>query len=280
MNTDSAGAQPRAILMGGVEPNAGILQAPHPGQLLYKVMTIENFLHSVKESYLHFNRVDSYKDFPGADPHDGKQPPNDEPINAQVKFLRTPSFSTADYYTQSRERTYACCFGLEDSVPLWANYGQGSALGQVGLVFDFEKLRAELNRILASGQARLIYQNIACHQIFSLNYGVVEYVDWSSHRENANTLPNPIRYTYIKDKRFSVEKELRVSLSAIGMGRFALADGSFLEFTPSMQLSFDFRAAISSGVIKDMTVPSDGAAENLTAGLKELGITAVNARST
>lgn len=278
MNIDSTETRPMSPPMGGVEPHAGILQAPPPGQLLYKVMTIENFLRSVRESYLHFNRVDSYKDFSGADPHDGRQPPNDEPGNAQTKFLKAPSFSAADYYAQSRARTYACCFSLEDSAHLWANYGQGSALGQVGLVFNFEKLRAALNRTIASEQAKLIYQNIPCHQIFSLNYGAIDYVDWSSHRENADTLPNPIRYTYIKDKKFSDEKELRISLSAIGMGKFALADGSFLQFTPSMQLSFDFRAAITSGVIKDMALSSDVAAENLTAGLKELDITAVNAR--
>jgi len=59
--------------MGGIEPHAGMLPVPPPGQLLYKVMSIENFLRSVKESYLYFNRVDSYKDFPGADPHDGRQ---------------------------------------------------------------------------------------------------------------------------------------------------------------------------------------------------------------
>lgn len=275
MSISTSGTRPPHIPMGGVEPHADILQAPPPGQLLYKVMTIENFLRSVKESYLYFNLVNSYNDFPGADPHDGKQPPNDEPSNSQTKFLKAPSFSAADYYDQSRARTYACCFALEDSVHLWAHYGQGSALGQVELVFDFDKLRAELNRTLASEQAMLMYKGIPCHQIFYLNYGIIEYIDWSSHRENSDTLPNPIRYTYIKDKKFSDEKELRVSLSAIGMGKFALADGSLLEFGPSMHLFFDFRAAIASGIVKDMVLPSAAAAENLTAGLKVLGITAV-----
>jgi hypothetical protein len=35
-------------------------------------------------------------------------------------------------------------------------------------------------------------------------------------------MPNPIRYTYVKDKSYADERELRISLSAIGMGHFVL----------------------------------------------------------
>jgi hypothetical protein len=40
---------------------------PPDGKLLYKMMTIENLLRSIIGAYLHFNRVDRYKDFPDAD---------------------------------------------------------------------------------------------------------------------------------------------------------------------------------------------------------------------
>jgi hypothetical protein len=47
-------------------------------------------------------------------------------------------------------------------------------------------------------------------------------------------LPNPIVYTYLKDReQYSEEKELRVSLSAIGMGHFVLDDGSLMALHPA-----------------------------------------------
>ena len=59
--------------LGGIEPHTELLRAPSPSQLVYKVMKTEDFLKSVSGSYFHFNRVDKYKDFPGADSHDGEQ---------------------------------------------------------------------------------------------------------------------------------------------------------------------------------------------------------------
>jgi hypothetical protein len=56
--------------LGLIEPHAGLLSAPPDGQLLYKMMTVENLLRSVAGSYLHFNRVDAYQDL---DPNDGAQ---------------------------------------------------------------------------------------------------------------------------------------------------------------------------------------------------------------
>ncbi|WP_115174971.1 hypothetical protein [Legionella feeleii] len=54
-----------------VEPQACYLDVPVSGDLLYKMMSVENFVQSVEKRYIHFQRVNAYSDFPGADPHAG-----------------------------------------------------------------------------------------------------------------------------------------------------------------------------------------------------------------
>ena len=78
--------QPIPAPLGHIEPHAPLLNIPPEGQSLFKIMTIENLLRSVAGSYLHFNRVDSYVDFPVADPHDGQQLPKDQQSNAMARF--------------------------------------------------------------------------------------------------------------------------------------------------------------------------------------------------
>lgn len=239
--------------LGSIEPHAPMLSVPPEDQVLYKMMTVENLLRSIIGNYLHFNRVDSYIDFPGADSQDGQQLPKDQQGNTRVRFEKAPDFSASDYYDQSRARTYACCFSLENSDFIWNNYANGSEKGKVCIVFVFGKLRKSLNQTLQPGNAALEYNGNRCHQIFSLNYGIVEYVEWDTHQENTNHLPNPIKYTYLKDKKkFSSEKELRISLSAPGIGQFALNNGSTIQFPDSLQLSFDFRAAIADHTIQQI----------------------------
>ena len=136
MITESPGPLPAPL--GLVEPHALLLTAPPDGQRLFKLMTVENLLRSVAGSYLHFNRVDAYRDFPSADLADGAELPGDQAGNATIGFEKAPNFTLSHYYAASRGRTYACCFSLENSQHLWANYGLGSAKGQVGVVFDFE----------------------------------------------------------------------------------------------------------------------------------------------
>ena len=98
--------------------------------------------------------------------------------------------------------------------------------------------------------AALVYEGNVCRQIFSVNFGLVDYVDWDRHQTNERYLSNPILYTYIKDAaRFGEENELRISLSAIGIGQFALKDGTLIQFPPSLQLEFDFREAIANAAI-------------------------------
>jgi hypothetical protein len=270
---ENAPHRPIAAPLGSVEPHAPMLNVPHDGQSLYKMMAVENLLRSIFGNYLHFNRVDSYIDFPGADPHDGQQLPKDQQGNASARFEKAPDFSAADYYDQSRARTYACCFSLENSDFIWNNYANGSAKGKVCIVFDFGKMRKRLNQTLHPGNAALEYNGNRCHQIFSLNYGIVEYVEWETHQANTKHLPNPIKYTYLKDKKtFSAEKELRISLSAPGIGQFALNDGSTIQFPARLQLSFDFRAAIADRTIQQILYGPDCDSDFLQAELCKLRI--------
>jgi hypothetical protein len=258
--------------IGSTEPHAPLLNVPNVDQSLFKMMTAENLLRSIDDAYLHFNRVDSYIDFTGADPYDGQQLPKDQKSSAQMRFEKAPDFSAADYYNQSRARTYACCFSIENSDFIWNNYANNSSIGKVCIVFKFGKLRECLNSTLQSGNASLIYNGNRCRQIFSLNYGIVEYVEWHLHKAYTEHLPNPIQYVYLKDKKFSDEKELRISLSAVGTGQFMLNDGSTLQFPESLQLVFDFREAIANGTIQQILYPPDCDSNSLKAKLSKLHI--------
>lgn len=236
---------------GFVEPQAGLLRQPPDGQLLYKVMSVENLLRSVADGYLYFNRVDSYSDFPQADLRDGEQLDKDRETNSAARFAKDQSFSLADYYDRSRARTYACCFSLVNSDHIWSEYGNGGT-GKVCVVFHFAKLRARLNETLRPGSAALQANGIRCRQIFSINYGMVDYVDWAEHRANSDNAANPVTYTYLKDRKFANERELRVSLAALGFGHFVLADGSLLEFPAGLQLDFRFGPAVADGTITEI----------------------------
>lgn len=259
--------------LGSVEPHAPLLEVPPDGQLLYKIMSVENLLRSVVENYLHFNRVDSYKDFPTADSHDGEQLPKDRQVNVRARFAKAPDVSAADYYDQSRARTYACCFSLENSDSIWNDYANDSVRGKVGIVFRFGKLRETINKTLQPGNAALKYNGNRCNQIFSVNYGLVKYVEWKKHQENLERYPNPIKYTYLKDEeQYHDEKELRISLSALGIGQFALKDGSMMQFPSSLQLVFDYRAAINDQTIKQILYAPNCDFDFLQTELHKLGI--------
>jgi hypothetical protein len=271
-NTENA---PFDAVLGAIEPHAAMLIAPSDGQQLYKIMTVENLLRSVSGGYLYFNRVDSYKDFRNADGHDGEQLQQDRAANSATRFEKAPDFSGADYYDRCRNRTYACCFSLENSDHIWREYGNGSAHGKVGIAFDFAKLRAVINQTLKVRNG-LVYRGNACKQVFSVNYGVVDYLSWEEARENIERMPNPIRYTYIKDNSYADERELRISLSAIGIGHFVLADGTKMEFPPELELGFDFRQAIADGTITEIFPGPSCDLDFLRDELAKLGIKAVD----
>jgi hypothetical protein len=184
---------PSLVLCGFIEPHSPLLGQLAPDQRVFKIMKAENLIQSVEGQYLHFNRVDSYTDFPMADAYDGAELPLDQPANEAIGFEKGPSVTLSDYYARSRGRTYACCFSLENSPYIWQHYGLGSAMGQVGLEFNLEKLRRRLNASL-SGVGVLMYGNVPCRQIFSINYGEVAYVDRATYRANVERIANRIQY--------------------------------------------------------------------------------------
>jgi hypothetical protein len=230
-------------------------------------MSVENFLRSVEGSYLHFNRVDSYPDIPD----DGAQVPADRPSNAAAKFEKAPSFSAEDYYDRCRSRTYACSFSLEDTEHTWRTYGNGGARGKLGVVFVFAKLRATLNRTLQSNGVILEHGGTLLRQMFSINYGLIEYVDWATY--GTGSMPNPITYAYLKDKRnYFDDKELRISLSAIGMGKMVLEDGREFHFPPHLHMKFDFRTAFANGTILEIVSGPDCDSAFVEAELRRLRV--------
>ena len=247
---------PHPVPLGLIEPRIGLLQLPAEGAQLFKMMKVEHLLASVDGSYLHFNRVDSYSDFPGADAHDGAQLPRDRPTNDQSKFEQARHFSAADYYDQARARTYACCFSTENSGHIWREYANGSEHGKVCLVFDFGRLRARLNATLNPQTARLELNGVVCKQFLSVDYGLVRYVDWDRHRANEERLANPIEYTFLKATAFEREQELRIALSAIGIGRYVIG-GKEIEFPTSIPAPFDFRQALNDGTVVRIELPAD-----------------------
>jgi hypothetical protein len=261
--------QPVPVPLGYIEPHAGLLQQPPAGQLLYKVMSVENCIRSIEGGYLHFNRVDQYKDFETADRHDGEQLPTDRLGNAAMKFAKAPEFSQENQCDVARSRTYACCFSLENSEYVWRTYGADGSKGKVAMVFDFDKLRATLNRTMECGEVALVYNGMACRQFLSLNYGLVEYVEWETHRTEVS---RPIIYAHLKDRaQYAKERELRVTLSATGMGKFVLADMTEIEFPKHLQFAFDFRAACTDGTIQQILYGSDCDTEFFRTELRQLG---------
>jgi hypothetical protein len=154
------------VALGLIEPHAPLLAAPPTGQRLYKLMTVENLIRSIEGGYLHFNCVDHYTDFTLADVHDGAELPLDRPSNQAATFEKALRFSLSDYYARSRGRTYACCFSLENSEHIWAGYGTGSTMGQVGLEIDFDRMRQRINDGVINGA--LTAGSDRCHQIFSV----------------------------------------------------------------------------------------------------------------
>ena len=269
---ETAPKQKSPAPLGSIEPHALLLRRPPDDHLFYKIMSVENLLRSIDGGYLHFNRVDGYRDFPGADHRDGEQLPSDRPANALSKFEKAPNFSVADYYDRFRSRAYACCFSLENSDYIWTNYATDAKKGKVGVAFRFGGLRTMLNQACSPEKSQLVYNGLPCHQIFSLNYGIVEYVEFDGHRINMPHLPNPIQYVHLKSALYKEEKELRVTLSALGMGHYALNDGTIMDFPVSLQVPFDFRQALTNGAIDQLLHSADCDSGLLRAELEKRGI--------
>jgi hypothetical protein len=234
-----------------IEPRSHLLRLPEPGQLLYKIIKISYLVDMLRRNYLHFQRADTYTD----DKADGEQLPLDRPIGAGLSFERDPGYTLESYYDCARSRTYACCFSLEHSAYIWEHYAPER--DAVCLVFDFEKLRKRLN---ATMQVSLNHHGLLVHggdrfrQIFSIDYGVVQYVSKIGHSLHPVRIANPIQYTFLKDDRYASEKEFRVALSAPAIGQFVMNDGR-MEFPRGLQLYFDYREAFLGRAIIEICCP-------------------------
>jgi hypothetical protein len=102
---------------------------------------------------------------------------------------------------------------------------------------------------------------------------LIEYVDISAVRANAERLPNPIIYSYFKDKgAFEEEDELRITLATVGIGNFALGDHTIINFPQSMQLAFDLREAYADGAITQLMCQDDRVVRHLAQELARFSI--------
>lgn len=249
---------------GVVEPHSYLLTPPSADQLLYKIISTENFIKSIEGKYLHFTRVDCFED-----QFDGKQLLKDQPGNSSSRFEKRPDYSASDCYDTFRSRAYAYCLSTEETEYIWENYGNNGMKGKICIVFEFGKLRQILNDVLDNGKIK--YNGKSCCKMFSINYGLVEYVDFAQHNLNSSKLPNPIEYIYIKDRAFERESEARISLSTIGFGIINVG-GTEMQFPENMQVDFDFIAAEEIGAIKHIKYSRDCDLKYLYSELKKLGI--------
>jgi hypothetical protein len=247
-----------------IEPHAPLLRQPAENQLLYKIIKADDFLKSIAGNYLYFKRVDTY----GDDTQDGEQLELDRISNATVGFAKDPTYTIEKYYDTSRSRTYASCFSLENSDYIWEKYGSGGK-DAICLVFEFGKLRKMLNQLVEN--SGVMYKGTLCKQFFSINYGIIEYVDKKQHRTNSAQLPNPIQYTHLKDKQsYENEKELRVSLSTLGIGNFALDNAEIIQFPEALEFDFNFKKAFAEGVIKEIKYSNQFSADSLNTLLQRM----------
>jgi hypothetical protein len=254
--TDTQGGHDDVVGMpslASVEPCKFLLKQPESDQRLFKIVKVQYLIDMLQKNYLHFQRVDTYTD----DKDDSEQLPLDRKVSEGVSFEKAPTYTLDKYYDTARARTYACCFSLENSAYLWENYAP--ARDAVGLVFDFEKLRERLNatiRVSLENDGLLMQGKNCFKQVFSIDYGVVEYVDRQAHALHPVRIANPIQFTFLKEKgRFENEKELRIALSAPGIWQFVLDSGARMEFPPTLQMGFDFKAALSNGIVTEILCP-------------------------
>lgn len=230
-----------------IEPHKYILRKPHANKYIYKIIPGNYFLDMAKNNYLYFRRVDKYSD----DINDSALPDKDRNLSQQSKFQYAPNISMADYYDGCRSKSYACCFTTKISEHVWKHYGSDN--NSICLIFKSGKLIEYINTTL--NNSRLIIKDHLYHDFFWINYGLVEYMDYNE-QYLLKYLPNPTKYIYIKDMKYSEEKEFRISLSCSQYTSYVLPNGEHLTFPESIQLELDFKSAIANGVIKRLEIKS------------------------
>jgi hypothetical protein len=227
-----------------IEPHAELLSKPINGTLLYKIIPAQYFFDMLEKKYLYFRRVDTYCD----DKRDSDQPDKDKELTKGIKFEKSPQYTVQQYYSDTRSKTYACCFSTENTQYLWDHYDNQES-NSICLVFDCEKLMKHLNSKYEN--AKLIVDNKEYFNFFFINYGLVTYGNFDEAYINKELL-TPIKYAYFKDaSKYSEEKEFRISLSCIG--RYKVGDYEF-DFPESIQLEFDLSEAVKLGVVKNIII--------------------------
>lgn len=264
-----------------VETHKNFLKQTTDETLLYKVISFKNFLKMLEGNYLHFNRVNNYTD----DKNDADQPEQEKLLNQKIYFEKDPNFSLRNYYEECRKRSYACCFSLDiPRANQWEEYGGDDPKKAVCLVMNFGKLKFLLNETFRNSRLvtntglilnnHAVGKNLLClhldannkiikqyradniTQILHLNYGIINYGDFVNDIISPEVRPNPIEYLYFKDDSYREKdgKELRISLSSIGMGKIQLADGQLFEFPESIAFEFNLNQALSCGAISHIEI--------------------------
>jgi hypothetical protein len=223
-----------------IEPHAPLLNKAIVGSNLYKLISYRYFNNMLDRNYLYFSRVDTYND----DIRDSDVPDQDEEIHKAIVFEKTPNYTVYDYYNNCRSRTYACCFSIENSSYIWK-------YGDICIVFNSSNLINYLNNNYKI--SRLQYKDKYLQNFFYINYGLVEYGSLKNDILANPWLPNPIMYAYFKDVKYSHEKEFRISLSCLGLGKI-MFEGSEFIFPKSIELDFDFNTAVRLGIINEILV--------------------------
>ncbi|MCW8469416.1 DUF2971 domain-containing protein [Fluoribacter gormanii] len=230
-----------------IEPHKYILKKPNANKNIYKIVSGNFFLDMINKNYLYFRRIDKYSD----DINDSALPDKDRSLSQQSKFQYAPNISMADYYDSCRSKSYACCFTTKISEHIWKHYGNSN--NSVCIIFKSGKFINHMNATLYS--SRLIIKDHLYHDFFWINYGLVEYMDYDE-QYLLKYLPNPTEYIYIKDRKYSKEKEFRISLSCLQHESYVLPNGEHLNFPESIQLEFDFKSALENGAIKRLEIKS------------------------
>jgi len=77
---------------------------------------------------------------------------------------------------------------------------------------------------------------------------------------------------YLKDRRrFAEERELRISLSALGIGKLVMDDRTEIAFRQHLHLDFDFRTAFANGTLREVICGPRCDVDFLSAELRRLG---------
>jgi len=225
-------------------PNEVQLDQPNAHVLLYKIVNIDDFIDMIKNNYLYFKRVDTYRD----DCRDSDIPDHDQPI-AEKEYFQDSNHNLLNYYRNFRERSYACCFTLKHTPYIWRHYGSNNK-DAICIVFNYNKF---LQYIRNNGLQ--VTLNNKRYSFFNLNGGLVKYgslINESLIKNNNSYLTNPIHHIYFKDVKYKNEHEYRLSLSFPIGGYVNIIDKDnkkSLDFPNSVKFEFDFTLADTFKVI-------------------------------